>query len=165
MKSLRRRLAVFAATGALFAGLLVAMTGTASADYGQGAVHQVVISSSITPNAFGPGTGGGIWLWIELDGSSPTSGGTGEYTGSDCLHHIPFLGPTGAHPDSGDDVTWSSDGTTITIIGVVIGGDHTPVTITVPESGHESLSGPNLLSLFSAPVGGLPGSAQVEVAP
>jgi hypothetical protein len=164
MKSLRKRLAVFAATGALAAGLLVAMTGTASADYGKGAVHQVEISSSITPNFFGPGTGGGIWLWIELNGSSPTSGGTGDYTGSDCLHHIPFLGPTGAHPDSGD-VKWTSDGTTITITGVVIGFDRVAVTITVPLSGHESLQGSNLLSLFSAPVGGLPGSAQVQVAP
>jgi hypothetical protein len=163
MKSLRKRLAVFAATGALAAGLLVAMTGTASADYGKSAVHQVVISSSITPNLFGPGTGGGIWLWIELNGSSPTSGGTGDYTGADCLHHTPIAPVTGSSPDSGD-VTWSSDGTTITITGVVLGGG-VPVTITVPQSGHESLRGDNLLSLFSAPVGELPGRAQVQVAP
>lgn len=36
-------------------------TGTAFA-YGNTAVHQVEISASITPNLFGAGTGGGIWL-------------------------------------------------------------------------------------------------------
>jgi hypothetical protein len=105
------------------------------------------------------GTGGGIWLWIELDGSQ--SGGTGDYTGSDCLHHTPISPQTGAVADSGD-VSWTSDGTTITITGVVIGGD-TAVTITVPESGH--LSTNDLSSVFSAPVGEVPGTAQVQVAP
>ena len=41
-------------------------------------------------------------------------------------------------PDRGD-VTWTSDGSTITITGVVIGGN-TPVTITVPDQGHEPVS-------------------------
>jgi hypothetical protein len=132
-------------------------TGTAFA-YGNGAVHQVEISASAQTNLFGPGTGGGIWLWIELDGSQ--SGGTGDYTGSDCLHRTP-IGPTGAVADSGD-VQWTSNGTTITITGVVIGGD-TPVTITVPESGH--LSTDDLSSVFSAPIGEVPGTAQVQVAP
>ena len=129
-------------------------TGTAFA-YGNTAVHQVEISASITPNLFGAGTGGGIWLWIELDNS-----GGGDYTGSDCLHHTPIASFTGARPDSGE-VTWTSNGTTITIKGVVIGGD-TPVTITVPESGHENTS---LGAVFSAPVGMLPGRAVVQVAP
>lgn len=132
--------------------------GTAFA-YGNDAVHQVEISASIQPNLFGPGTGGGIWLWIELDGSQ--SGGNGDYTGSDCLHHTPISPVTGAVADSGD-VQWTSDGTTITITGVVIGGD-TPVTITVPESGH--LSTNDLSSVFSAPVGEVPGTARVQVAP
>jgi hypothetical protein len=132
-------------------------TGTAFA-YGNGVVHQVEISASAQTNLFGPGTGGGIWLWIELDGSQ--SGGTGDYTGSDCLHRTP-IGPTGAVADSGD-VQWTSNGTTITITGVVIGGD-TPVTITVPESGH--LSTDDLSSVFSAPIGEVPGTAQVQVAP
>lgn len=133
-------------------------TGSASA-YGNAAVHQVEISVSISPNLFGPGTGGGIWLWIELDGSQ--SGGSGDYTGSDCLHHTPIAPFTGAVADSGD-VQWTSDGSTITITGVVVGGD-TPVTITVPESGH--LSTTNLAAVFSLPVGGLPGAAQIQVAP
>jgi hypothetical protein len=133
-------------------------TGSASA-YGSDAVHQVEISASIAPNLFGPGTGGGIWLWIELDGTQ--SGGNGDYTGSDCLHHTPISPTTGAVADRGD-VTWTLNGSTITIRGVVIGGD-TPVTITVPESGH--LSTNDLSSVFSAPVGGVPGTVQVQVAP
>ena len=56
-----------------------------------------------------------------LDGTSATSGGTGDYTGSDCLHHTPIAPVTGSSPDSGD-VTWTSNGTTITIYGVVLGG-------------------------------------------
>jgi hypothetical protein len=133
-------------------------TGPASA-YGRDAVHQVEISATIAPNLFGPGTGGGIWLWIELDGTQ--SGGDGDYTGSDCLHHTPISPVTGAVADRGD-VTWTLNGSTITITGVVIGGD-TPVTITVPESGHVSTT--DTSSVFSAPVGGIPGTVQVQVAP
>jgi beta-glucanase (GH16 family) len=152
-----RRLLLLTAVLAAFGAVMAA---SASADYGKAAVHQVEISASIQPNLFGPGTGGGIWLWIELSGSSATSGGTGDYTGSDCLHHTP-IGPTGAVPDSGD-VTWTSDGSTITIYGVVIGGG-TPVTITVPLSGHERISG-DISTLFSG-LPHVPGSAQVQVAP
>lgn len=150
-------LVALAVAAVLAAGVLG--TGKASA-YGKDAVHQVTISSSITPNFFGPGTGGGIWLWIELDGTSATSGGTGDYTGADCIHRTP-IGPTGAHADSGE-VTWTSNGTTITITGVVIGDDNTPVTITVPLAGHERTDN---ASVFSLPVGGLPGRAEVTVAP
>lgn len=74
-------------------------------------MHQVEISASITPNLFGPGTGGGIWLWIELDGSR--SGGSGDYTGSDCLHHTPIAPSTGAVADRGD-VQWTSNGSILT---------------------------------------------------
>jgi hypothetical protein len=148
-------LVMLVAAAALAAGVLG--TGRASA-YGKDAQHQVTISSSITPNLFGPGTGGGIWLWIELDGTSATSGGTGDYSGADCIHHTP-LGPTGAHPDSGE-VTWSVSGTTITIEGVTIGGDNQPVTITVPLAGHERTDD---ASVFSLPVGGLPGRTEVTV--
>jgi hypothetical protein len=146
---------VLVVAAALAAGVLG--TGKASA-YGSDAVHQVTISSSITPNFFGPGTGGGIWLWIELEGTSATSGGTGDYTGADCIHHTP-LGPTEAHPDRGE-VTWSVSGTTITIEGVTIGADNQPVTITVPLAGHERTDN---ASVFSPPVGFLPGRAEVQV--
>ncbi len=136
-------------------------TGTAFA-YGNDAVHQVEISASLTPNLFGPGTGGGIWLWIELDGTQ--SGGDGDYTGSDCLHRTPIEPWTGAVADRGD-VTWTSDGSTITITGVVIGGN-TPVTITVPESGHESVSLGDVFQGLTPPgVPAPPGTAQVQVAP
>jgi hypothetical protein len=154
---MRKALLVVAlvAAAALAAGVLGA--GKASA-YGKDAVHQVTISSSIAPNFFGPGTGGGIWLWIELDGTSATSGGTGDYTGADCLHRTPIAPVTGSSPDSGE-VTWTVSGSTITITGVVLGGD-TPVTITVPLSGHESTDN---ASVFSLPVGGVPGKVQVQV--
>jgi hypothetical protein len=155
------RRAVLLATAALAAALAAASVGAGAASaYGRSAVHQVEISASIAPNLFGHGTGGGIWLWIELDGTSATSGGTGDYTGSDCLHHTPIASFTGAVSDRGD-VTWTSDGTSITISGVVIGGD-TPLTITVPLAGHVNT---NLASVFSPPVGGLPGRAEVTVAP
>lgn len=153
-----KAVATLATTAAIAGGVGLASTGTALADYGQGALHQVEISANLAPNAFSPGTGGGIWLWLELDGSP--SGGTGSYRGSDCLHRTPFIGPTGAVADSGG-VMWTSDGSTITITGVVIGGD-LPVTITVPQSGHETTS---LAAVFSTPVSLLPGTANVEVAP
>lgn len=155
---MRKALLFAAVTAAAAVAAVVFGTGKASA-YGSAAVHQVEISASISPNLFGSGTGGGIWLWIELEGTSATSGGTGDYTGADCLHHAP-LGPTGGHSASGD-VTWTSDGTTITITGVMIG--ETPVTITVPLAGHENTT--NLSSVFSPPIGFLPGSAEVTVAP
>jgi hypothetical protein len=101
--------------------------GTASADYGNTAIRQVEISANITGNQ-----GGGAWLWIELSGS--TSGGTGTYTGSDCGRGA----AQHAVADSGDNLTWTSDGTTITISGVVLNGfGGLPVTVTVPwKTGH-----------------------------
>jgi hypothetical protein len=160
MKRLRKMLAVFVATGALTAGLLVATTGTASADYGPGALYQV----EITSNEPGP-NGGGIWLWIALypSGGSTTSG-TGDYAGSDCGHG------NGAARDGGD-VTWSSSGGTLTISGVVLNGfgplGPVPITITVPSTyGHYSYLADAFASIFS----GLPpfvtgGPTQVQVAP
>jgi hypothetical protein len=147
-------LVMLVAAAALAAGVLG--TGKASA-YGNDAQHQVTISSSITPNFFGPGTGGGIWLWIELDGTSATSGGTGDYTGADCLHRTP-LGPTGSSPDSGE-VQWTVSGSTIIITGVVLGGD-LHITITVPLSGHERTDN---ASVFSPPISLVPGRAEVTV--
>ena len=163
MKRFRRMLAVFVATGALAAGLLAALAGGASADYGPGALYQV----EITANDSGP-TGGGIWLWIELTPSpGSTLTGTGDYRGSDCGHGH------GAARDSGD-VTWSSSGPggTLTISGVVLNGfgpiiGPVPVTITVPSTyGHYPYPTSAFASIFS----GLPffvtgGHAQVQVAP
>jgi hypothetical protein len=160
MKRLRRMLVAFVATGVLAAGLLAAIAGPASADYGPGAVYQV----EITANEPGP-NGGGIWLWIELtpSGGSTTSG-TGDYAGSDCGHGLRAARDLG-------DVTWSSSGGTLTISGVVLNGfgpiGPVPVTITVPSTyGHYSYPTDAFTSIFS----GLPpfvtgGSAQVQVAP
>ncbi len=155
MKRLRRMLVVFVATGALAAGLLAALAGAASADYGPGAVYQV----EITANESGL-TGGGIWLWIELNAS-----GTGDYAGSDCGHGH------GAASDKGD-VTWSSKNGTLTISGVMLNGFPPPispllVTITVPSTyGHYAYPTNAFGSIFT----GLPffvtgGHAQVQIAP
>jgi hypothetical protein len=155
----RKTLAAGASAAAILGGVGVWGSGTAFA-YGNNAVHQVEISANLAPNVFGPGTGGGIWLWIELD-----SGGTGDYTGSDCLHRTPISPQTGAVADRGDVTSWTSDGTTITITGVVIGGD-TPVTITVPESGHETVSLGDVFQGLTPPgVPAPPGTAHVQVAP
>ncbi len=153
-----RRIAAMAAATAVTGGLVGAGATAAFADYGPSAVHQVEISANLPPNVFGPGTGGGIWLWIELDSTS-----TGTYQGADCLHHAPAINPsspTSAVHDSGD-VAWSSNGSTITITGVVIGGT-VPVTIVVPESGHETTS---VGVVFPGLVPPGVGTAQVEVAP
>jgi hypothetical protein len=160
MKRFRRTLVIFAATGALAAGLLVAGAGPASADYGPGALYQV----EITANEGGH-DGGGIWLWLGLYPSAgSTTSGTGDYAGSDCGHGH------GAARDLGD-VTWSSSGGMLTISGVVLNGfgpiGPVPVTITVPSTyGHYSYPTDAFASIFS----GLPpfvtgGSAQVQVAP
>jgi hypothetical protein len=146
--------AVLGVAGAVTAGAMtVAGTGIALADYGPAAQHQVEIAANFPPNFSGPGTGGGIWLWVELDGTSPTSGGSGQLHGSDCLHHA--LGSTGASPDSAS-VTWTESNGLITIIGFDLS------TIVVPgTTGHEELA----LSNVFPDLGPVPGKAEVTVAP
>jgi hypothetical protein len=125
-----------------------ALAGTASADYGNTAVRQIEISANVPGNQ-----GGGAWLWIEL-----SSNGTGDYTGSDCGRGAP-----GASSDKGD-VTWTSDGTTIWISGVVFNGfGGLPVPVTVPwKTGHYAGT---IQSDFPT-LGFLPpGFAQTTVAP
>jgi hypothetical protein len=157
-----KRLAAAVVALAAVGGVAAIEAPGALADYGSGAQYQVIISANFPPNVFGAGTGGGIWLWIELDGTSKTSGGTGEYHGADALHHAPQFGPQGASPDSGDNVTWSLSGGTLTITGVAIGGGTTPVTITVPNSGHETTS---LGAVFPGLLPPGIGTAQVQVSP
>jgi hypothetical protein len=161
MRRIRHALLMVLVPGAAIAATASGAVGASVAQaYGNDAVHQVEISANLDPNVFGAGTGGGIWLWIELD-----SGGTGDYTGSDCLHHTPISPQTGAVADRGDVTSWTSDGTTITITGVVIGGE-TPVTITVPESGHETVSLGDVFQGLAPPgVPAPPGTAHVQVAP
>jgi hypothetical protein len=123
-------------------------TALVSADYGSNAVRQVEISA----NSGGP-SGGGVWLWIELD-----QGGTGTYAGSDCGH-----GGQGTASDKGQ-VTWLPDGNTITISGVQLNALPPflqPAYISVPWStGH--VTEPLGSVLVGLP---FPGTAQVQVAP
>jgi hypothetical protein len=134
------------------------------ADYGKGAVYQIEISG----NCNGPTTcipdvvkGYGIWFWVELNAD-----GTGDYQAADCGHAGPggISSQTGAFHDSGD-VTWMSNGTTLTITGAAIFGNTVPITVTVPARyGHYSKS---FAQVFDVPAlgGALPGWAQVQVAP
>jgi len=74
------------------------------------------------------------------------------------------FGASGAFHDTGE-VTWTSDGTTLTIEGAAIFGNTVPITITVPARfGHYSKS---FAQVFNVPAlgGALPGWAQVQVAP
>jgi len=137
------RLAVLLAVAAVAA---FAVAGNASADYGNTAVRQIEISANV------PGKlGGGAWLWIEL-----SSDGTGTYAGADC-------GRGGAASDKGD-VTWTSDGTTISISGVIFNGfNGLPVPVTVPwQTGHYAGT---IQSDFPSLVFLPPGFSQTTVAP
>ena len=161
MKGSKRVAAAVAALAAAGGAAAITAPG-ALADYGAGAQYQIAISANFPPNVFGVGTGGGIWLWIELDGTSKSSGGGGEYRGSDCLHHAPQIGPQGATADRGDNITWSLSGGTLTIPGVAIDGGTKPVTIIVPAGGHEVTS---VGAVFPGLIPPGIGTAQVQVAP
>lgn len=147
------------AASAMVGLLLMSSTGTALADYGRGAVYQIEISGNcVGATTCIPGVvkGYGIWFWAELDAD-----GTGDYQAADCGHGY---GDNSAFHDSGD-VTWTSDGTTLTITGVAIFGNAVPITITVPAPyGHYKQT---FAQVFDVPAlgGALPGWAQVQVAP
>jgi hypothetical protein len=150
-----KKLVFFAA---LVAVVAAAFAATASADYGRGAVYQV----EITANFAGP-QGGGVWLWIELDGD-----GTGTYQGADCGHG------GGAIHDSGD-VTWHNNGdgtisiTPVNLLGLEFAFGIGPTTVTVPSAyGHRSYASSDnpFLTIFDNLPGFLTGGkAQVQVAP
>jgi hypothetical protein len=152
--SIVKRTAGVATAAAIAAALGFAAPAVA---YGSGSQHQIEISANLPSNVFGPGTGGGIWLWIQLG-----SAGSGTYQGADCLHHAALITPThttGAGHDSGT-VTSTVVGTTVVITGVAIGT--TPVTITVPNAdGHYRLAVDSVFSGLGTP----PGMANVQVAP
>jgi hypothetical protein len=133
-------------------------TGSASADYGSGAIYQIELST----NSSGP-QGGGIWLWIGLNAD-----GTGDYAGSDCGH-----GGAGTASDKGD-VTWHYAGDNVVIEGVALNALPNSIvpfvpppyhtTITVPKAyGHYTGNDHAFLTLPSfLPVGGF---SQLQVAP
>ncbi|HEU5438599.1 MAG TPA: hypothetical protein VFU88_04860 [Ktedonobacterales bacterium] len=154
-----RRALTLTAMGMIVGLLLMSSAGTALADYGKGAVYQIEISGNcVGATTCIPGVvkGYGIWFWAELDAD-----GTGDYQAADCGHGY---GANGAFHDSGD-VTWSTNGTTLTITGVAIFGNSVPITITVPvHFGHYMQT---FAQVFDVPAlgGALPGWAQVQVAP
>lgn len=153
-----RHLALALATAATLAGGALATGATSAfADYGRGAQYQIEISENCNGlQSCDLAQGNGVWLWIELNAD-----GTGDYEGADCAHGVPT--PTGvisgAFHDSGD-VTWTSDGQTITITGVTLAGT-LPLTITVPAAdGHYAMTSTQVFPAFP-----IPGVAQVQVAP
>jgi hypothetical protein len=150
MRRIGRFLGTLAIASSLVGALVLSTAGSVLA-YGNDAAYQIEISGNYNV----PGFGFGVWLWIELDAN-----GTGDYTGSDCGHEGPGL--AGAAADRGD-VTWTTDGTTLTINGVVLNGvppNGVPVTITVPaDYGHYKTS---IAAVFGVP---LPGWVQLQVAP
>lgn len=131
MERFRRAAIAAVVSGGLVGAALLAGPATALAygnATGNGALYQIEISAnSVGPAVADHSTGGGGWFWIELD-----KDGTGDYTGSDCVHGDPVAG-SGAFPDSGE-VSWSSDGDTLTIDGVALVGGLVPVTITLPDA-------------------------------
>lgn len=136
-------------------------------DYGAGQQYQVEISLNCTSKQnclqaqLPPGVGYGVWLWLELN-----SDGSGDYTGSDCAHHLG--GDTGAFSAAGD-LTWTDDGSgNLVIDGVVLINGAAPVRITVPSKlGHHVLDGADVFDVLSGPFAGVPltGTTQVQVAP
>lgn len=148
-----RRLSAVAGAGCLAAALAGAAATPALADYGTGAQYQIEISA----NNVGGVPGDGVWLWIELN-----SNGGGDYTGSDCIHTGP-AGLNGAGHQQGD-VTWTDDGTTLTISGVSLVGGQFPVTVVVPDK-YNHYVGPSDNFIKNFALGSIGGTAQVQVAP
>src|SRR5215470_20278338 len=110
------RFSAAAGAGCLAAALVGTGVTPALADYGTGAQFQIEISA----NNVGGVPGDGVWLWIELN-----SNGTGDYTGSDCIH-TGSAGLNGAGHQRGD-VTWTDSGGKLTISGVALVGAQFPV--------------------------------------
>lgn len=141
--------------------LTLGLGGTAFASsYGAGAAHQIEISSNCDGTTCA-GLPSGVWLWIDLNAN-----GTGNYSGSDCVHAPGVLLPgtkngAGALSDSGD-VTWTDQNGTLVISGVTLIGNTVPFQVTVPATdGHYVMP---TSSVLSGPVP-LAGSAEVQVAP
>jgi hypothetical protein len=137
-------------------GLVVAPT-TTFADYGKGAVYQIEISA----NNVGQVPGDGAWIWIALNRD-----GTGDFVAADCVH-TGSLGLNAADHSAGD-VSWTSDGTNLTITGMNLIGGALPVIIVVPARyGHYVEDSDAVIdvlqpNLFNLP--GFGGTAQVQVA-
>jgi hypothetical protein len=148
-----RRLATAAGLMCLAAALLAVAAPPALADYGPGAKYQVEISA----NNVGGVPGDGVWLWIALN-----KDGTGDYTGSDCIH-TGSGGLNGAGHQRGD-VTWTDSGGMLIISGVALVDAQFPVTVVVPDTyGHYVRASDSVIQGFA--LGPIGGTAQVQVAP
>lgn len=138
------------------------MTTVSASDYGSGAQYQVTISANTLPYPQASALGlpsGGFWIWIELDGTSQTSGGGGEYAGADCGRGP---GGGGAAGDQGS-VHWSVSGNMISITGVTLNGlGGLPIIITLPQKDFHAAM--QLSQFLSPPLSYFPGTAQVTVA-
>lgn len=134
MNRYKRMAAAVIAGGGLTAGALAVTAGTAAADYGPSAAYQVEISANTAQGSF--------WIWAELDPSSgvPTSGSSGDYQETDCIHlgggHFNTQGQAldAAAHDSGSVASWSVGDGTLTMTGVQIIGGLETATISIPTS-------------------------------
>jgi len=148
-----KTLSAAAGAGCLAAALVGTAATPAFADYGQGAQFQIAISA----NNVGGVPGDGVWLWIALNGN-----GTGDYTGTDCIHTGP-AGLNGAAHEQGD-VSWTDSGGKLTITGIKLVGGVFPVTVVVSDQiGH--YVGPSDSFVQGFALGPIGGTAQVQVAP
>jgi hypothetical protein len=148
-----RRLTAAAGLACLAAALFAVAAPPAQADYGTGAQFQIEISA----NNVGGVPGDGVWLWIALN-----KDGTGDYTGSDCIH-TGSAGLNGAGNEQGD-VTWTDAGGMLTITGVALVDGMFPVTIVVPDTyGHYVGASDSFIQNFA--LGPIGGTAQAQVAP
>ncbi len=148
-----KSLSAVAGAGCLAAALAGTAATPALADYGTGAQYQIEISA----NNVGGVPGDGVWLWIELN-----SNGTGDYTGSDCIH-TGSAGLNGAASERGD-VTWTDSGGTLKISGVALVGGQFPVNLVVSDHyGHYVGPSDDFIQGFA--LGKIGGTAQVQIAP
>lgn len=96
-------------------------------------------------------------MWIALNRD-----GTGDYTGSDCIH-TGSAGLNGAGHERGD-VTWTDSGGKLTITGVALVDAQFPVTVVVPDKYHHYV-GPSDTFIQGFALGPIGGTAQGQVAP
>jgi hypothetical protein len=151
-----RKIAAIAAAVVVGAVVSVVAAPLASADYGKGALFQVEISA----NNVGGVPGDGAWIWIGLN-----KDGTGDYTSTICVH-TGRAGLNAANHTNGD-VTWTDDGTNLTIVGITAIGGAVSMTIVVPDTyGHYVRPSDSVIQVAPNPIlGGFGGTAQVQVAP
>lgn len=164
MGRISRAVAALGLGSGLTAGVLLATTGAAFADYGPGAAYQVEISANINNLSIiggkANGSGGGLWFWAALTPTSG-SGGTVDYEESDCIHGLP-IAPNG-NTHNASTTTYTVSGGTLTIEQVQTGAG--PVDITVPSTdGHYVYPDSSFPPLFGTSIFSLV-PAQVQVAP